>query len=212
MKKALVFPALIILLTLTGSVLAMWYDVLKARVTIDTGEVDIEYGKQVRVWEEEHGKPWVANCTAEFVEVENEDLNNPFGNNDLDLNITIVNGYPSYMCKVQDLQIFNRGTIPVKLNVSSVKAKVLGGDWRVCVKTTDRSGRTIYECDADGDGKYDINLWGCFTTTEGYQLEPGEWTSFTVETHIKQDATEGTTYIIQILIRGIQWNEYPPEE
>ena len=123
--------------------------------------------------------------------------------------VVIDNAYPSYMCKVQDLDIFNSGTVPVKFKVMSVKAGMLGSPTMYeCVRRVDSSGRTIFECDANGDREFDVNLWGCFTTLEGYQLDPGNSTSLTFESHIKQGAPEDSTIIIQVRIAAIQWNEY----
>ncbi len=53
-------------------------------------------------------------CYANKLQIENEDNGNPTGtgNNDLDLNIMIVNSYPSYNCTVT-FEVRNTGTIPV---------------------------------------------------------------------------------------------------
>jgi len=212
MNKLITFLAIpLLLVVVLGSALAMWYDTLKIQATIESGDVDVEFGEQIHITEvgqgEEYGKPWVANCSASYAEVEDEDLGNPFGNNDLELNITIVNGYPCYGCKVENLQVYNTGTIPVKFKIVNVTAGLLGGTMYSCTKVLEDS-ITYYECDVNNDGKNDINLWGCFTSLEGQQLEPGNWTAFTFEAHIKQDAPENSTIIVQIKIRAIQWNEY----
>jgi len=211
MNKLITFLTIPLLLTIVlGSALAMWYDTLKIQATINSGDVDVEFSNQVRVSEEDHGKSWVASCSAQLIEVSDEDQGNPFGNNDIDVKVIIINGYPSYMCKVQDLQVYNTGTVPVKFLVTSVVAKIADSPRSYeCDRRVDESGRTIFECDADGDGDYDVNLWGCFTTLEGYQLEPGSWTSLTFESHIKQGAPEDVTIEVQAHIRAIQWNEYP---
>ena len=210
MDKLIAFLAIpLLLVVVLGSALAMWYDTLKIHATINSGDVDVHFGNQVRAAEEDHGKSWVANCSAQLIEISDEDHENPFGNNDIDVKVVIVNGYPSYMCKVQDLQVYNSGTIPVKFLVSSVTAKIADSPRSYeCDKKVDEEGKTIFECDVDHDGDYDVNLWGCFTTLEGFQLEPGNWTSLTFESHIKQGAPESVTIEIQVHIRAIQWNEY----
>ena len=192
-----------IALAILASAVAMWYDTLKIHATIDTGSVDVEFTGTPRVFEgSEYGKPWVASCSAALEEYVNEDEDNPSGNNDLDLVITISNAYPCYYCKVSDVNVKNTGTIPVKLAVE-VKA-----DGRTCVRKTDPWGQYYYECDADDDGDLDLVLWGCFTSLEGVQLKPGDTISFTVDMHVEQGASEGDTYVVQILIKAIQWNEY----
>ena len=190
MNKLIAFLAIpLLLVVVLGSALAMWYDTLKIKATISTGDVDVKFGKVDSV-ESDHGKPWVANCYASYAEVEDEDVGNP-----------------CYGCKVEKLQVYNTGTIPVKFKIVNVTAGLLGGTMYSCTKVLEDS-ITYYECDANNDGKNDINLWGCFTSLEGQQLEPGNWASFTFEAHIKQDAPENSTIIVQIRIRAIQWNEY----
>ncbi|MEM4550575.1 MAG: hypothetical protein QXG82_03965 [Sulfolobales archaeon] len=193
----------VIALAILASAVAMWYDILKIHAEVKTGSVDVEFTGNPRVFEgEEYGKPWVASCSATLKEHVNEDEGNPSGDNDLELVITVSNAYPCYYCKVSDVNVKNTGTVPVKLAVE-VKA-----DGRTCVRKIDRWGQYYYECDADGDGDLDLVLWGCFTSLEGVQLEPGGTISFTVDMHVEQGASEGATYEVQILIKAIQWNEY----
>jgi len=197
-----VVPVLLLVAVVAGAV-AMWSDTLKINAEIGTGEVDIEFFGTPRVFEgEEYGKPWVADCTAELVEVQNEDEGNPAGNNDLELSIVVTNAYPCYYCKVSDVLVKNTGTIPVKLKTSVYIDNV------ECERVTDEWGQIYYFCDADGNGVADVVIWGCITGLEGEQLEPGETISFTVDLHVEQDAEELTTYVIKIFIKGIQWNEY----
>ena len=216
MNKLIAFLAIpLLLVVILGSALAMWYDTLKIKATISTGNVDVEFseriGQPIHITEvgqgNEYGKPWVANCSASLDKIEDEDLGNPYGDNDYELNITIVNGYPCFGCKVENLNVYNSGTIPVKFKIVSVTAGLLGGTMYSCTKVLEDS-TTYYKCDVNNDTKDDIHVWGCFTSLEGQQLDPGNWTSFTFETHIKQGAPENSTIIVQIKIRAIQWNEY----
>ncbi len=197
-----VVPVLVLMAVVAGA-LAMWSDTLKINATIETGSVDIEFVGTPRVYEgSEYGKPWVASCAAELVEVQDEDLGNPAGDNDLDLKIVVTNAYPCYYCKVHDVSVKNTGTIPVKLKTSVYI------DGAECELKVDPWGQYYYACDADGNGVADVVIWGCITSLEGVQLEPGESISFTVDLHVEQDAEEEATYVIEILIKGIQWNEY----
>jgi len=104
----------LLLITVTAGALAMWSDTLKISATVETGEVDVEFGDYSCIEGDEYGKPWVADCSVTLDEVEDEDPNNPTGNNDLDLIVTISNAYPGYSCVVK-FTVVNVGTIPVKL-------------------------------------------------------------------------------------------------
>ena len=107
--------------------------------------------------------------------------------------------------KVFNVNVKNTGSVPVKL-----KTFVYANDTK-CELKTDEWGQYYYGCDVDRNDIDDIVLWGCFTSLEGEQLEPGESISFTVDMHVEQDAEQSNTYTIKILIKGIQWNEYPVE-
>jgi hypothetical protein len=107
--------AAIMMLAIIGSAAALWSDSLKVAITIKTGDVDVEFGTPSV---DDNGidpgyDKDVAKCYANLMEIQNEDNMNPTGNNDLDLNITIVNAYPSYSCNVT-FTVINTGTIPVK--------------------------------------------------------------------------------------------------
>jgi predicted ribosomally synthesized peptide with SipW-like signal peptide len=200
-------PALLLLAVISGA-LAMWYDTLKINATIETGYVDIEFSGTPSVDEGmEYGKPWVASCSAQLVEVQDEDPNNPAGNNDLDLKIVISNAYPCYHCKVSNVLVKNTGSVPVKLDTT---VYIIYGSTEIeCSAYEDQAtGETKYACDTDGNGKADIVVWGCFTSLDGKQIEPGGTQSFTVDIHVEQDAEQKSTYTVEIIIRGIQWNEY----
>jgi hypothetical protein len=109
--------SLMMILVVIGSAMAMWSDNLKIKTVINTGNVDVEFGSISTNDPPGSNDPGygidVGTCYADKVEIENEDNGNPTGNNDLDLNITIVNAYPSYNCTVT-FEVRNTGTIPVR--------------------------------------------------------------------------------------------------
>ena len=111
-RTVISFSSILLLLVVTASALAMWSDTLKISATVETGEVDVEFGDYSCIEGDEYGKPWVADCSVTLDEVEDEDPNNPTGNNDLDLIVTISNAYPGYSCVVK-FTVVNVGTIPV---------------------------------------------------------------------------------------------------
>ena len=175
----------LMLLVVLGSALAMWYDTLKIKTTISTGDVDVEFGK-VNSVESDHGKSWVANCYVNLMEITDEDSGNPFGNNDYELNITIENGYPSYWCNVT-FTVNNTGTIPVKgpySNATGTLSPFLDRE------TLDDGVEILYE----------------LTPT---QIDPGKSATFTIKIHILQGAKESYTYNHQVELYFVQWNEAP---
>mgnify|MGYP000409700020 CR=1 FL=1 len=174
----------LMLLIVLGSALAMWYDTLKIKATISTGDVDVKFGKVDSV-ENDHGKD-VANCHVELMEIEDEDSGNPYGDNDLDLNITIENGYPSYWCNVT-FTVNNTGTIPVKGPYSNATGTLSPFSDR---ETLDDGVEILYE----------------LTPT---QIDPGKSATFTIKIHILQGAKESYTYNHQVELYFVQWNEAP---
>ena len=112
MRKTLFMSIMFVLALMLASAVSMWSDVLKTNVTVTTGDVDVSFDGYRVVEGDEYGKPWVADCVVNLADVKDEDLGNPAGDDDLDLNITIVNGYPGYSCTVY-FNVSNTGTIPV---------------------------------------------------------------------------------------------------
>ncbi len=212
MNKLIAFLAIpLLLVVILGSALAMWYDTLKIHATINTGEVDVSFSGTIYVEEvSEINDKDVASCSAVFEEIQDEDLNNPFGNNDQELKIIIDNAYPCFICKVNTVGVQNLGSIPVKVKIESVKVYPLNHpeQSRDCELKYNNAYGYYYECDADGDGDADINMWGCFTSfIQDIQLHPGENKDFTVEMHVKQGAEENSSFIVEIKLKARQWNE-----
>ena len=197
-------PAVLLILII-GSAAALWSDSLKVKSVVETGEVDVELRGNLSATDFEHMLPDpkdVGECFATFSEIEDEDAGNPSGNNDLDLNITVVNAYPSYTCKVDQVFVENTGTIPVKIiEVELVLPPNASCDFNPVTNQ--------FDCDMDGDGDYDVNIWGSFQTLNATkpQLHPGDRQFFTVEMHVKQGAPENSLIWFQIKIKAAQWNE-----
>ncbi|MEM4970069.1 MAG: hypothetical protein QXE01_02325 [Sulfolobales archaeon] len=177
--------SLTMILVIMGAAIAMWSDSLKIKTTINTGDVDVEFGEISTNDPEGSVDPGytknVGTCYANKVEIENEDQGNPSGNNDLDLNITIVNAYPSYNCTIT-FEVRNTGTIPVK------------GPH----VTTDS----------------DFNSWNgtyviCIANFTEIQIDPGQSAWFKISCHVLQSAQENQIYKGQIYLMFHQWNEEP---
>ena len=199
-----VFGALM-LIAILGTAAALWSDNLKIRTEVYTGDVDVEFIGSPQIDDPEFEGKDVGQCMASFEEVEDEDLGNPRGNNDTDMNITITNAYPSYQCKIYNVGVNNTGTVPVKLHSYLVVPPSA-----VCTFNMSATP-PVWDCDMDGDGDLDLNIWGSFISMNNThrQLHPGESTSFTVELHVKQGAPENSTMWFQVKILAHQWNEEP---
>ncbi|MEM1611112.1 MAG: hypothetical protein QXQ57_05660 [Sulfolobales archaeon] len=208
--------SLAIFISVLGLAVAMWSDSLKIASTIKTGDVDISFGGSPVTADNEPFLPEpkdVGKCLASFQQIQDEEhvvrdsfpqFGSNAGNNDLEINITLVNVYPSYMCKVNNVSVVNTGSVPVK-----ILAKLLLPPSAICTQRLDQIFGPVWDCDMDGDGDLDLNIWGSFLTTNGTQLEPGGSKTFTVEMHVKQGAPENSTFSFEILFIGIQWNEFP---
>lgn len=86
------------------SAIAMWSEVLKANIIVQSGNVDIDVASHSVVEGNEFGKGWVADCSVNIVDNDESDT--------VEINIVIDNGYPGYNCTVY-FTIQNTGTIPV---------------------------------------------------------------------------------------------------
>ena len=127
--KQLTVIATALLLTTVAISFALWADVLKIQLVAYTGNVDVQFGSysvKEYVGFPASGGGWnfvpegsgeakdVGQCTVTLKEIENEEntrLGTSAGNNDLDLVITITNGYPGYKCEVK-FDVVNSGSVP----------------------------------------------------------------------------------------------------
>jgi hypothetical protein len=99
-----------------------------------------------------------------------------------DLEILIDNAYPSYECTIK-ASITNTGTIPFNVVGVSLEPDSVPGEL----------------------------LGDCVTPTTS-QVDPGqEWTA-SCTVHVKQEATERTTYKVNAIVCVGQWNESPTLE
>jgi hypothetical protein len=74
--------------------------------------------------------------------------------------------------------------------------------------STDVPENTWVQVDLDGDKKPDIEFY--ITDSIGEQVEPGKSIETSLDTHILQTATPGSTYHFTFTIQLVQWNEYVP--
>jgi hypothetical protein len=196
--KQLTVIATALLLTTVAISFALWADVLKIQLVAYTGNVDVQFGsysvKEYVGFPSDGGWSFVqegsgeaknvGNCTVTLQDIENEEaqsgLGTSAGNNDLDLVITITNGYPGYKCEVT-FEVVNSGSVPVK------------GPTYVDPQSPYTDGHILVE--------HGISTAACV------QLHPGDKQTFTVNVTVLQGAEEQTTYKVQIHLRYDQWNE-----
>jgi hypothetical protein len=119
-------------------------------------------------------------------EEQNSGLGTPAGNNDLDLVITITNGYPGYKCEVT-FEVKNTGTIPVKLYFFDEHGN------RLTPLPATFTIDDAVTCTLDGK--------------DGAQVHPDESATYTLSCVVEQSASENTQYMTQIYIQARQWNE-----
>ena len=193
--------ATLAVLIAVGVAFALWADVLKIHVEVNTGNVDVEFGSySVKEYvgfpasgggwdfKEEGSDPEakdVADCQVALQEVEDEESGSPStaGDNDLDLVITISNGYPGYKCEVT-FEVKNTGSIPVKLYFFDEDGNRLTPTFTIDDAVT---------CTLDGE--------------DGAQVHPDESATYTLSCVVEQSASEYAQYMTQIYIQARQWNE-----
>ncbi|MEM1970668.1 MAG: hypothetical protein QW422_07405 [Sulfolobales archaeon] len=180
--------ALVMVVSILASAVAMWYDTLKIHATIETGEVDVEFG-EVSCTEtpEAEGKD-VGSCSVELVYGEEEGPDD----DDLDLVITISNAYPGYSCTIY-FTVVNVGTIPVK-------GPFTGTD----LGTFPASG----ELDLNEDGKADVKIYYNLPVT---QIDPEGTRDFSITIEVLQPSPESSELEFQLYLYFVQWNEVPTE-
>ena len=196
--------ATLAVLIAVGVAFALWADVLKIQIEVNTGNVDVEFGEysvKEYVGFPASGGGWsfveegndpeakdVGQCTVTLEDIEDEEstsLGTPAGNDDLDLVITITNGYPGYKCEVT-FEVKNTGTIPVKLYFFDEDG----------IRLTLPATFTIQDavtCTLEGK--------------DGAQVHPDESETYTLSCVVEQSASEYSQYSTQIYIQARQWNE-----
>ena len=205
--KQLTVIATALLLTTVAISFALWADVLKIQLVAYTGNVDVQFGSySVKEyvgfpdgsggWSfvEEGSDPEakdVGQCTVTLQEVEDEEstsLGTSAGDNDLDLVITITNGYPGYKCEVE-FNVMNTGSIPVKLYFFDQSGN------RLTLPATFTIDDAV-ECTLSGE--------------DGAQVHPDNSATYTLSCVVQDDASEDSQYMTQIYIQARQWNEPLP--
>ncbi len=183
------FLALMVFATMFGVAYAMWSETLKVNVTVNTGEVDIEWSS-VECNDEGIDPGYdkdVASCNVRIIDLEEEEA--------AKIHVEISNAYPCYTVVITGV-VDNVGTIPVKL----IGITLDGMEIEPC---------TEYELDLDGDESPDLSVHVEFVDLEndGTQIDPDKADEFRITIHVLQDAKEEWTYKFEMEFEYGQWNE-----
>ncbi|RLE90237.1 MAG: hypothetical protein DRN04_15390 [Thermoprotei archaeon] len=190
-----VFIALVMLASM-GIAFAMWSETLRINVTVDTGEVDVIWGKY---WSNDTiEKPEVSlDVTKVYITEEAYDDEGDL----IKLNVTIDNAYPGYKVGIYGM-VNNTGSIPVKLLSATLKYNDVETSLTLC---------QWVDLDLDGDGDLDLNvhLELAEDGEDGTQIDPGATDTYELVIHVKQGANETATYGFEVEFVFAQWNEVP---
>jgi len=195
-----IFLALVMLASMSVA-LAMWSETLRINVTVNTGEVDVEWSN---FWdndtvEKPEARPPL-DVTQVYVEAEDWDTEE----DTIKLNVTIVNAYPCYNVSIYG-NVSNIGTIPVKLLSATIKYTINAEEQSVSLPLD-----TWVDLDLDNDSKADINVFLEISNDadcDGIQIDPGSFDVYELTIHVKQNAAELRTYFFEIEMVFAQWNE-----
>ena len=217
-KSAYVIASVLLLAVATA--FALWDDVLKIHVAVNTGDVDIKFSTSVTpsIYEDEYEGKNVASCTATYVQDQDEEnfvkqkgllpstWNPATGDNDLELVVTINNAYPGYLCKIDNTMIYNTGTIPVKILV-----RIVDENGNI-IRPTGTGLHKYIDVDGDNCPEIDLDASSIFSTN-GTQIHPGEFKTFSLVLYLpterQQCIKENHTYKFYVVFLGYQWNEFP---
>jgi len=191
----------VIVLAMTGVAYAMWYETLKVNVTVNTGEVDVEWSN----WScSDTGIDPGYDKDVGSCDVSEEDYD---GEGDvIKLNITLSNTYPCYNVTIYG-KVDNIGTIPVKPYQFFIDNNHNGvfdeGDTLI---TTD----TWYPLDLDDVSGKDVEFMVYLYDDggrDGSQIDPNGYDTYGIVIHVLQTASENATYTFHLAFVFAQWNE-----
>jgi hypothetical protein len=192
-KLTVIFSALMIALMMTGVSYALWSKNLTINGTVNTDKLD----GIITYWFS-NDPPGTIDPRPPGATYEAKDVGNTvctIDPHDPEIcYVTINNAYPCYYVHYS-ITIENTGS--VAWMIQGYKAD-----------GTNVPENTWVPVDLDKDGKADIEFY--ITDSIGEQTDPLKSVETSLDTHILQDATPGTTYYFTFTILLVQWNEYIP--
>ena len=220
-----IFPVLLIALSVVGFSYAYWTDTLTIDGEVSTGELDVQFSAQATndpdgendpkecgtwtydgqqfTWSGDRYDFDVANITCELVD-EDGDPSEGGSTNDGNEKITInvENGYPSYYGSVA-FTIDNIGNIPAK--ILSIKLVEVSKDSTTKSVDVDLVACQWVKVDVDDDGENDFELH-LSNLAVGQTIDVGGWLLGDLCIHILDGAEENTSYDFTIEIVVGQFN------
>jgi hypothetical protein len=192
-KLTAILSALMIALMMTGVSYALWSKNLTINGTVNTGKLD---GK-ITYWFS-NDPPGTIDPVPEGATYPPKDVGETICTIDKEdpeiCYVTINNAYPCYTVHYS-ITIKNTGN--VAWMIQGYKAD-----------DTNVPENKWVQVDLDKDGKPDIEFY--VTDSIGEQVDPGHSVETSLDTHILQTATLGSTYHFIFTILLVQWNEYVP--
>ncbi|MEM3357309.1 MAG: hypothetical protein QW166_05735 [Candidatus Bathyarchaeia archaeon] len=192
-KLTATFSILLIALMITGIGYALWDKNLHIHGTVNTGKLD----GIVTYWFS-NDPPGTLDPRPEGATYPPKDVGETICTIDAKdqeiCYVTINHGYPSYNVHFS-ITIKNTGNVAWKIQGYTVDSTIVPEN-------------TWVKVDLDGDGKPDIEFY--ITDSIGEQVEPGQSKETSMDIHVLQTATPGSTYYFTFKIQLVQWNEYVP--
>ncbi|RLG74766.1 MAG: hypothetical protein DRO23_05775 [Thermoprotei archaeon] len=227
LKKLIILPIFLVLISSISIAFAMWSETLKVNVTVNTGEVDAEI---VRIYTGDEvpppgikdyngtpdtwptcenfsytGEGWVAVISGDLYWVQ---LDKDYAwatawtvdsDGDGDNDTAYVKIHNGYPGYMVwfSLEVDNVGTIPIFIDYYVVNGTILTKDE---IETND-----LVFLDADGDCKPEvlIQLYNLL----GVQMDPGDGLESSWRIVVLQPASENSEYVISVKLVAVQWNE-----
>ena len=191
-----VFIALVMLASI-GIAYAMWSETLRINVTVNTGEVDVEWSKYWSNDTTEKPEVPLDVTTVKIVEEKYDEEGDL-----IKLGVTIENAYPCYKVGIYGM-VDNIGTIPVKL----LSATLIYDGKKIPLELC-----KWVDLDFDGDGEPELNVHLGLSEDggkDGIQIDPKGYDTYELVIHVKQNAKELATYKFEVEFVFAQWNEVP---
>jgi hypothetical protein len=211
-KTAIIATIALFALTAVGFGFAMWSDTVTAKVTVNTGCVEVgikdlgtdDNGCADDALPDNGADPQVApgnNSEGKDVASLVSENITAIGNTGYYERIeeTLDNGYP-YYAPTTKVEIKNLGSIPVKLNgITATPSGALVDNIIINSWTINKGDGTEF---ATG-----TTLEGLQANLEKYQLHAEESLFVTIQMYLNQESEQGASGTIEFTIPAAQWNE-----
>jgi len=125
--------------------------------------------------------------------------------------VVVENAYPSYHCTIRS-NVKVTGSVPVRNQVARVAACVDSqadcSDPAYFVPVPYDLGSNSFPFDPGGGSDFELVMQDAPGGNCGHQFDPGRTTVWTVGFHVLQDAVQNETYLVEISLDVVNWNEW----